>query len=575
MGKVTPWQENRALKGVKGAGLAVPGGPSRFMRGALGAPTSPDNTFGKSHWGSVGISQDLHLNSAIPQAIRERLMTYTLGEGLTPEPHIHYKEAGIPQETARTYEDLITRHWWIWENNINGTWEKSLTPSQLEQLAFSTWLVDGDVFFTIPHVKRPNWPYSPAVKLIDPMLVRTPTENLISFNIESRDLVNGIERDETGADKFYWIANFYADEEDVFNNTKQKHIAYKVYDESTGRRLINHAYSPLRIGQRRGVSFIAPVVELIQASTQLSEAALSSAIVRAYFNVIITDDDRAIDTLSTVFNEHESYTGKGTEIDIDGTPIQGPQDEGFEHDMELGPASIHYIPGNKKITVANPNSESNTFEPFFRAIVMQIGAATGIAYEVLMQHFGQSYSASRAALQMSFKKFLKMRKEWCQIYKTPIYEEFILDLAVRGIIPVSPEEILTNPWVRNIWCNVQWRGPVMESLNPMDEMNAAEKRIDLGLSTREQEARQLSPDIAYTDTWDTWKAETEERASHVSMLNQKYPLNTWEKISTTRTYFDVDEGGGGDIDNPREQLKLKRQQNVADKKEASDDTDQA
>jgi L-2-hydroxyglutarate oxidase LhgO len=57
--------------------------------------------------------------------------------------------------------------------------------------------------------------------------------------------------------------------------------------------------------------------------TQLSDAALSSAIVRAYFNVIVSDDDRAIDTLHGVYNEHEAYTGKGTEIDIDGTPVQG------------------------------------------------------------------------------------------------------------------------------------------------------------------------------------------------------------------------------------------------------------
>jgi hypothetical protein len=44
------------------------------------------------------------------------------------------------------------------------------------------------------------------------------------------------------------------------------------------------------------------------------------------------------------------------------------------------------------------------------------------------------------------------------------------------------------------------------------------------------------------------------------MLNQKFPLNTWEKITTTRSYYDIDEGGGGDIENPKEQLKRQRQQ---------------
>jgi lambda family phage portal protein len=560
--------ENSGFRAPQGTGLGVPGGKTRFMKGATGRPGSPTSDFAKKHWGTVGISRDLHLNSPIPVAIRERLLTYVIGDGLNPEPHINHKYAGVTIEEARMYEEIIAKHHRIWESDTKGTWEQSLTPLQTEKLAFSTWIVAGDFFYTLPTVERANWPYNFAVKLIAPDFVRTPDEHI--DGVSNREIVTGIERNSSGRDQFYWIANYYDEDRDLFNQ-KQSHKAYRVFDEDTGRKYIHHAYSPLRIDQRRGISFIAPIVEAIQAISHLSESQLIAAVVQSYFNVIVTDDNDGLDTLPEAYMQDDTLTGGGSVVGDDGYQYQNDKDEDEDHELELGSGAVTYIPGNKKIHIASPNKESNSFEPFFKAIVMQIGAAIGIAYEVLMENFTSSYSASRAAILMSFKKFFQMRKEWIQIYKKPVYESFILDLAIQGIIPVSAEELLTDPWKMSVWANIQWRGPTMGHVQPLQEVQAAELRIKAGISTQESEAKDLNPDVNFSDLKDTHEAETKRDAEHVDMLNQDFPLNGEQKITTTRAFYDEDNGGAGDVNNPKEKLKAERQKNVEKQKEGNDE----
>lgn len=553
--------ENAAFNGRQGTGLPVPGANTRFMKGAAGRPNSPKTDFGRKHWSSVGLSRDLDLNSAIPLAIKDRLSTYVMGSGLIPEPHINHKYAGIGIEQAREYEAVIAKHYQIWETNTKSTWEQSLTPLALEKLAFQTWIVSGDLFTMFPYVDRVNWPYNMVLKVIAPDFVRTPEDQNWEYNFDDRDIENGIERHDSGQDKYYWVANFYKEDEDSFNR-KQKHIAYKVMDDTNGRKLIHHIYSPVRIGQRRGIPFIAPVVELIQAVTQLTESQLNSAVISSYFNVIVTDDDNSIDTFQEAYNEYETVTGGGSTMDTEGNPVANDKEEYEEHELELGSGGVHYLPGSKKVTIANPNKESNSFEPFFKAIVMQIGAATGIAYEVLMQNFTSSYSASRAAILMSFKKFLQMRTEWVNTFKKPLYEEFLIDLAVQGVIPVTAEELITNAWKMAAWSSIQWRGPSMGHLSPLDEVNAAEKRIELGISTEEHEFKEYNNTISYPEMRDTWQDEQRTKAKFRNELNQEFPLNVVPKTTITRSYYDIDKNGGADINNPKEIIKAARLENT-------------
>lgn len=46
--------------------------------------------------------------------------------------------------------------------------------------------------------------------------------------------------------------------------------------------------------------------------------------------------------------------------------------------------------------------------------------------------------------------------------------------------------------MRAAWCGCMWNGASMGHVDPLKEINAAEKRIDLNISTQEQEAAEYN-----------------------------------------------------------------------------------
>ncbi len=578
--------ENSGFRGPRGRGIHTPYTNSKLMEGANGTPSSPTRDYANKHWGSVGLSVDLHQNSPIPIAIRERLLTYVIGAGLQPEPHLPTEDLNLTVEVARKLERDIARHYRVWEKDKRGTWDKRLTPLQAEKLAFSTWITHGDVFCMFPTRKDHGFDYTTRLKLISPTKVRTPltTDQGLPNNIDLNkyNITNGIELDANGSDKRYWIANYYAEDVNSLGstlnsdyNTDNKKLSFKPYNvyAKDGTRMIHHIFSPERLEQLRGLPFIAGVVNLIQASTTLTENEIVAAIVKTYFNVIVTDDEGEIDTLPDTYNEYEAVTGEGSTVDDEGNQIQGEKFEGMEHSVELQSAGLSYIPGSKKVTVANPNVESATYDKFFKAIVTQIGAALGISHGVLMESFGESYSASRAEILMSFKKFYRMREEWIEAYKKPLWDIFIKELADLKVIPVSRKELEESSWLMSLWATIQWRGPSMGHIQPLQEAQAMETLIDVGLTTREAESKELSPDIDYRDMRDSLHDENNKRAEHYNAINQKFPLNTAQKITLTRSFIDEDTGGVGNMGNAKEKLKKKRAENSANNVESTNNNE--
>jgi hypothetical protein len=55
-----------------------------------------------------------------------------------------------------------------------------------------------------------------------------------------------------------------------------------------------------------------------------------------------------------------------------------------------------------------------------------------------------------------------------------------------------------NPLVRQAYLGCQWSGPIMGQLNPLEEVGAAEKRVEMGVSTLEEETAELTGG----DDWD-------------------------------------------------------------------------
>jgi capsid protein len=171
-------------------------------------------------------------------------------------------------------------------------------------------------------------------------------------------------------------------------------------------------------------------------------------------------------------------------------------------DVKLGNGAIVDLGLNEKVDFANPGRPNAAFDPFMMAILRQIGMRLGIPYEVLVMHFTASYSAARAALLQAWK-FFSVRRYWLACnFCQPVYETFLAEAVALGRI--SAPGFFTDPLMRMAYCGSEWQGDGMPAIQPMQEAEAIEKRIDIGLTT-------LQTETAAYDGRD-WEANQAQRA---------------------------------------------------------------
>ena len=253
------------------------------------------------------------------------------------------------------------------------------------------------------------------------------------------------------------------------NNT----VRVLAYGEKTGRRNILHIMNRERIGQVRGVPFLAPVIDTIKQLGRYTEAEVLAAVINGLFTVFIEKESASDDV---PFGES--------------IPEEMQVDQEDENSIELAPGAVIDLGEGEKANMVNPGRPNPNFDPFVIAVLKQIGAALEIPYEILIMAFSSNYSASRAAI-LEFFKVVKMYRAWfvadfCQ----PIYEEWLSEAVAKGRIKAPG--FFTDPIIKDAYCSAEWTGPSAGQLDPTKEVEAAEKRVQGGYSTREREARELT-----------------------------------------------------------------------------------
>jgi capsid protein len=172
-------------------------------------------------------------------------------------------------------------------------------------------------------------------------------------------------------------------------------------------------------------------------------------------------------------------------------------------EMESGQA-VNLLPG-EEIQTNSPGRPNPAFDPFWMAMVRQIGMALEMPIEVLTMHFQSSYSASRAALLMAWKAFRKNRDRLATYLCQPVFELWLADEVAAGRIRAPG--FFANDLFRAAWCCAVWTGDGPGSIDPGKEVDAAGKRIELGISTKDAES------IAYDGL--SWEGKHKQRVKEI------------------------------------------------------------
>lgn len=430
-------------------------------------------------------SRDLARNAPIGGSAINTVVTNVIGTGLSMQANPDAEALGWSDEQTGAWKKLVEAEWSIWANSTDCDATKTMNFYGLQSLALRSMLESGDVIVITPMISD-RAPYQLALQLIE-------ADRLCNKDnaMDTETKIAGITFDATGAAISYDIAKRHPG---AMRLTGQSWTTINASGDN-GRKNVIHLFERKRPGQVRGVPYLAPVIEHLKQITRYSDAELQAAVVSAAFAVFLKMD---ADAFSSVLNEESQSRYIDSVGKWDG-----------KVDVESPGNVINLMPG-EEATVPNLGRPNANFDPFFLAMLKQIGPALEIPFEVLVKHFSSSYSASRAAL-LDFWRIVRVRRDFMATYFCEPVKQLWLEEAVAiGRIPAPG--FFADPRLRQAYSRVSWIGDGPGSIDPEKEVNAATKRINAGISTLEKEA------AAY-DGGD-WEANIKQRTKESQMMKE-------------------------------------------------------
>lgn len=434
-------------------------------------------------------SRHLIMNDALAGGAIGTVVTNVVGVGLRMSPQADGTAlaalAGTTPEDVRAFEEGAEREWNLFCRAEHADTGGEMSFAQIQELAFRTTLGSGDCFAAAVVAPR-GQPFDFALQLWEADRVGNP-----QFKADSETLAGGVERDASGRVVAYHVA-------DITRTTNQKRNWRRVERLAPdGSPRVMHLIPRERIGQSRGVPYLAPVMAPLAEMKRYREAEVQAAVLNACIAILGQSP-----TADSPLAREAANAGAGTS--------SSPGFQRAEIAFEPGMVLEGFMPGEtiRSFDAGRPNAG---FDAFVQAILRQVGARLGLPFELLVLHFTSSYSAARAALLQAWS-FFRARRAWlaaslCQ----PTYELVLRNAILRRRL-VAPG-FLQDPAIRAAWCRARWTGPSPGQIDPLKEVNAAEKRLALRLSTRTRETAELTG-----DDWEQVAAEYAEEEAALAAL---------------------------------------------------------
>ena len=439
-------------------------------------------------------SRDLYAGGGLARSGPAAMVTNVVGWGIRPKPKIDGEVLGMTDEACDEWERNTLREFSLWAENNMCDAERQKNFYALQQLAFRSQLVSGDVFVLFGMKENKRTPYQTTLRLLEADRISTPDSNGEESEVKEEEgggrIIDGVEIDKEGVVVRYHITNRHPRMEE--NTQEVTWTAIDAIGGETGYPNILHIMTHERPEQRRGIPFVAAQIEQIKQLDRYINSELAANVVASMLAIFLTsseDDGKA--GMEDAVNEDEKVTDDGLKL-------------------ELAPGAIYDLPPGKQVTMANPVRNNSTFESFVSALEEFIGSSMGIPKEVLIKKYDSNYTAARGALLDFWREVRVHRTAFNSSFNQPIYEQWLSEAVAIGRIEAPG--FFDDPAIRQAWCGCDWRGGSMGHVDPLKEVNAAEKRVSLNITTQEQEASEYNGN--------DWNANVRQRRKEIEALAQ-------------------------------------------------------
>lgn len=409
-------------------------------------------------------SRDLLRNAPLAVGAVSTVVTNVVGTGLKPQAHIDRKVLRPylkTDEAMEEWENKAERIFQMWADNRDCDITRCQNFAEMQALVLRSCLESGDVFALRKYKEHAGNPFGTSIQIVEADRVADPDET-------NEKIVAGIELDDDGAPVAYHVANHHPDD---YDQGALEYAKIPAFDEN-GYRQVLHVFNRNRPGMTRGVPYLAPVIESLKQLDRYTEAEIMAAVISSMF---------------TIFVKTESEEGLQPMVPMSGAETTTAPRNG---DYKLSPGAILDLQPNEAIEIADPKRPNQSFDGFVQSILRQIGVALELPFEILIKHFTASYSAAQAALVEAWKTFSARRTWMANQFCQPIYEMVIAEAIAKGFLDAPG--FFSDPFVRAAYLGAEWIGPPRGQIDQLKEIRAAAYRVDLGVSTLEEETAQIT-----------------------------------------------------------------------------------
>lgn len=438
-------------------------------------------------------ARDLYAGGGLARSGPETLTTSVVGWGILPKPKIDGDYLGMTDETREEAEKAIAREFRLWAGNTMCDATRRQNFYGIQQLAFLSMLMSGDVFALFGMKENKRTPYQTTIRLLEADRICNPDSSGDSEGTATDSggrIVDGVETDQEGTVIRYHVAS----RSPIAENDSSELIwtAIDAFGADTGYPNILHVMTYERPEQCRGIPFVAAEIEQLKQFTRYMNAELAANVVSAMLTCFITSDQ---DDGSFGMQDAVNKEDKVTDDDIS---------------LELAPGAVYSLPPGKKIETVNPLRSNSQFETFVNTCITVIASSMGIPKEVLTKKYESNYTAARAALLDFWRTVKVYRTRFNDDFNQPIYEQWLSEAVATGRIDAPG--FFDDPAVRQAWCGCVWMGASMGHVDPKKEVAAAESRIANNITTQEQEAAEYNGN--------DWAANIRQRKKEVTAAQE-------------------------------------------------------
>lgn len=445
----TPQPRQRGYAGGRGNGAG--------LSGWITPQASADNDLWSALRPLIARSRSLYNDDSNVQAAVDELVATVVDDGLKLQSHVANRRGkGLDLAVNQRIEDAFN----AWANNPDWCDVAGLhTFWQMQRIVQHNRLVDGGILIRCVKRRFGDSPIPFALELIDVDLLDDRTALI---NSRKNDIRMGVEVDGWRRPVAYWL--FDSHPADLWGTQGQSYFSRPV-DASEIIHVFNR--QGWRAGQTRGTPALHAVILKARNLLGLEE----SEIVKS-----------RVQSCMTVFVETEFPETEPIPVDDEGYAIR-----------ELFPGAVEYLSPGQKISAFDPSSPNPNLPAFVKHFQRGIARVFGMAsYAVTGDLTEANYSSLREGTLKEWRRVRIMRDELSQDFCHPVFIRW-LDAAVGSGAIAMPGDFEFD---RLRYRKDSWFGRPMPWVDPLKDINAIAKEIELGLTTQTEVLAERGKDIS-------------------------------------------------------------------------------